>query len=262
MRVRSESQGAVTTVILARPEARNAVDRPMADALVRAFQTVDADPNASVAVLWGEGGAFCAGADLKAVAQGRGNRVSEPTGEPQDPTGPMGPTRLTLGKPVIAAIEGPAVAGGLELALWADLRVMAEDAVLGVFCRRWGVPLMDGGTIRLPRIVGHGRAMELILTGRPVHAAEALAIGLVNRVVPKGETRAAAETWAAEIARFPQTCARNDRLSAIAQWGLSVEDALVREYGLALQTMASGEAALGATRFLTGKGRGGDFGDI
>src|SRR5215471_6166666 len=200
MPVRVERSGPVTTVVLSRPEVRNAVDRPTADELVAAFSAFDADDSALVAVLWGEGGTFCAGADLTAIADGRGNRLEA------DGDGPMGPSRMALAKPVIAAIEGHAVAGGLELALWCDLRVVAESAVLGVFCRRWGVPLIDGGTVRLPRIIGLGRALDLILTGRPVAADEALAMGLANRVVPAGAARAAAEALALEIARFPQAC--------------------------------------------------------
>jgi enoyl-CoA hydratase len=202
-------------------------------------------------VLWGEGGTFCAGADLKAISGGRGNRVAG------NGDGPMGPTRLRLGKPVIAAVEGYAVAGGLELALWCDLRVLAEDAVLGVFCRRWGVPLIDGGTVRLPRLIGRGRALDLILTGRPVNAGEALAMGLANRVVPAGQARAAAEELAAEIARFPQICLRNDRASALDQEELGLEEAMANELRLGMETLGSGEAAAGAQRFAEGAGRHG-----
>jgi enoyl-CoA hydratase len=215
MSVRIERDGPVTTVVLSRPDVRNAVDGPTAQALADAFREFDADPAASVAVLWGDGGTFCAGADLAAIGTKRSNRVTE------DGDGPMGPTRLSLSKPVIAAIRGYAVAGGLELALWCDLRVAADDAVLGVFCRRWGVPLIDGGTVRLPRLIGESRAMDLILTGRPVAADEALAMGLVNRVVPAGEERAAAEQLAAQLAAFPQTCLRHDRLSLRQSAGLS-----------------------------------------
>src|SRR5919198_5563190 len=207
MTVRSERNGAVTTVVVSRPEVRNAVDGPTASALADAFRAFDADPDAAVAVLWGEGGTFCAGADLAAIGTKRSNRVTE------DGDGPMGPTRLSLSKPVIAAIRGYAVAGGLELALWCDLRVAADDAVLGVFCRRWGVPLIDGGTVRLPRLIGESRAMDLILTGRPVAADEALAMGLVNRVVPAGEERAAAEELAARLARLPPNRLREHRLA-------------------------------------------------
>src|SRR3954469_14643037 len=202
-----EHDGPVTTVVLHRPHARNAVDGHTARALADAFRVFDADESRSVAVLYGDGGTFCAGADLKAIGTDAGNRVDE-TGD-----GPMGPTRLRLGKPVIAAIEGYAVAGGLELAVWCDLRVAAEDATLGVFCRRWGVPLIDGGTVRLPRLIGTGRALDLILTGRSVGAAEAQAIGLVERVVPAGEARRAAEELAHQLAALPQECLANDRLS-------------------------------------------------
>src|SRR3954468_6819344 len=216
MSVRIERQGPITTVILSRPEARNAVDPATAKALADAFRAFDADADASVAVLWGEGGTFCAGADLKAFAEGRYDDVS-PEGD-----GPMGPSRLLLEKPVIAAIEGHAVAGGLELSLWCDLRVVAEDATLGVFCRRWGVPLIDGGTVRLPRLIGLSRALDLILTGRAVKAPGALQMGPVNRGVQKGGARAAAEELAQEIAAFPQLCARSDRRSAIEQIDLAL----------------------------------------
>ena len=256
--VRVEKNGPVTTVILHRPQARNAVDRPTAGALVAAFLAFEADDDAAVAVFWGEGGAFCAGADLKAVAVGGGNRIADPTGDKLDAKGPMGPSRLALSKPVIAAIEGPAVAGGLELALWCDLRVAAADAVLGVYCRRWGVPLIDGGTVRLPRLIGHARAMDLILTGRGVGAEEALAMGLINRIAPKGEARAAAEQLAGEIARFPQVCMRGDRLSAIEQWDLSYNEAMANEFAHGRAALAAG-AADGAARFAAGKGRGGRF---
>jgi enoyl-CoA hydratase len=256
--VRIERQGAVATVVLDRPEARNAVDPATAAALAAAFLAIERDEATRVSVLWGEGGTFCAGADLKSVAAGWDpTRLVAPTGEAQDPHGPMGPTRLALDKPVIAAIAGHAVAGGLELALWCDLRVMEDDAVLGVFCRRWGVPLIDGGTVRLPRLVGHGRAMDLILTGRPVGAAEALAMGLVNRVVPKGASRAVAEALAEEIAAFPQGCLRADRRSAFEQWGLSEAEALRGEYARGLAVLESGESAAGAARFVGGAGRSG-----
>src|SRR5690349_20257922 len=223
MSVRAERSGPVTTVILDRPEARNAVDGPTAAALAGAFRDFDADESAHVAVLWGAGGTFCAGADLKAVGGPGGNRTS-PDGD-----GPMGPTRMRLGKPVIAAVSGYAVAGGLELALWCDLRVVERDAVFGVFCRRFGVPLIDGGTVRLPRIVGLGRALDLILTGRPVDADEALAIGLATRVVPTGTARRAAEELAAALAGFPQTCLRHDRASVYDGAGLDLERALAVE---------------------------------
>src|SRR3954463_12724159 len=211
--LRVEKNGPVTTVILTRHERRNSVDRQTALELADAFRAFDADPDAKVGVLWGEGGTFCSGADLKAVASGDFNRL-EPDGD-----GPMGPTRMLLGKPVIAAIAGHAVAGGLELALWCDLRVAEESATLGVFCRRWGVPLIDGGTLRLPRLIGQSRALDLILTGRAVGAQEALAIGLGNRMTPPGEALAHAQALAAEIAAFPQVCVRSDRASVLEQWG-------------------------------------------
>lgn len=253
MSVRVETSGPVTTVILCRPEVRNAVDRATADALAAAFRDFDRDPHASVAVLWGEGGHFCAGADLKAVASGQGNRLDA------DGNGPMGPTRLQLGKPVIAAISGYAVAGGLELGCWCDLRVAEQSAVLGVFCRRFGVPLIDGGTLRLPQLIGLGRALDLILTGRPVAAAEALSIGLVNRVVADGQARAAAEALAAELAKLPQTCLRSDRAATLAQLDkpLSQSGALAREFALGLMTIHSGETVAGAERFVGGQGRHG-----
>ncbi|MGW5738030.1 MULTISPECIES: crotonase/enoyl-CoA hydratase family protein [Streptomyces] len=254
MTVRTERAGPVTTVVLSRPGVRNAVDGPTARALADAFRAFNADPDAHVAVLWGEGGTFCAGADLKAIGTPTGNDVTEVTGESD---GPMGPTRMRLSKPVIAAISGHAVAGGLELALWCDLRVADEDAVLGVFCRRWGVPLIDGGTVRLPRLIGESRAMDLVLTGRPVPAAEALAMGLVNRTVPPGTARAAAERLAAEIAAFPQTCLRGDRLSLKEQDGLSEEEAMAGELRHGLRSLA--EAADGAARFAAGAGRHGAF---
>jgi len=256
--VRIERQGAVGTVILERPAARNAVDPATAARLVEAFLEIERDESLRVSVLWGAGGTFCAGADLKAVAAGWDpSQLCEPSGESHDAHGPMGPTRLRLDKPVIAAIAGHAVAGGLELALWCDLRVMEDDAVLGVFCRRWGVPLIDGGTLRLPRLVGHGRAMDMILTGRPVGAAESLSMGLVNRVVPKGAARAVAEALAEEIAAFPQGCLRADRRSACEQWGLTEGAALRGEYARGLGVLESGESATGAARFAGGEGRGG-----
>ncbi|ARZ66466.1 enoyl-CoA hydratase [Streptomyces albireticuli] len=249
--VRVVRAGPVTTVILARPGVRNAVDGPMATALADAFREFEADEGARVAVLWGEGGTFCAGADLKAFGTGRGNRVA-PGGD-----GPMGPTRLRLSKPVVAAVSGHAVAGGLELALWCDLRVAEEDAVFGVFCRRWGVPLIDGGTVRLPRLIGAGRAMDLILTGRPVQAPEAHAIGLVNRLVPPGESRRAAEELAAGIARFPQECLRGDRASLLGQEGLPEERAMEAELAYGMTSLE--HATEGAARFAAGAGRHGDF---
>ena len=256
--VRIERSGSVATVILDRPEARNAVDPATASLLVAAFLEIERDAAMRASVLWGADGTFCAGADLKAVATGWDeSRMREPSGDAHDIFGPMGPTRLRLEKPVIAAISGHAVAGGLELALWCDLRVMEDDAVLGVFCRRWGVPLIDGGTWRLPRIVGHGRAMDMILTGRPVGAAEALSTGLVNRVVPKGAARAVAEALAEEIAAFPQGCLRADRRSACEQWSLSESEAFRGEFTRGRAVLESGEAAAGAARFVGGAGRGG-----
>jgi enoyl-CoA hydratase len=247
--VRVERDGAVTTVILNRPGARNAVNRPTAEALYEAFDVFDRDDGAAVAVLWGESGTFCAGADLKAFGTPDVNRVS-----PGGP-GPMGPTRMVLSKPVIAAVAGYAVAGGLELALWCDLRVAEQDAVFGVFCRRWGVPLIDGGTVRLPRLIGHSRAMDMILTGRAVGAAEAHAIGLANRVVPNGQARQAAEQLAAELAALPQQCLRADRLSALHQWGMSEAEAMDREF--AGFDRVKHEARHGAGRFASGAGRHG-----
>jgi enoyl-CoA hydratase len=252
MTVHREADGPVLTVTIDRPEVRNAVDRETATSLADAFRAFDADDSLSVAVLTGAGGAFCAGADLKAVSRGEANRV-EPDGD-----GPMGPSRMRLGKPVIAAIEGHAVAGGLELARWCALRVAARDAVLGVFCRRWGVPLIDGGTLRLPRLIGHSRAMDLILTGRPVGADEALAIGLVNRVTDTGEALAHAQALAAEIAAFPQVCVRSDRASALEQWGLIETEALAAEYRHGLRALEA-ESVAGATRFAEGAGRHGSF---
>jgi enoyl-CoA hydratase len=249
--VRVQRDGPVRTVLLSRPDRRNAVDGATAAALAEAFRGFEADPEAAVGVLHGEGGVFCAGADLKAVGTEDGNRV-DPAGD-----GPMGPSRMRLSKPVIAAIAGHAVAGGLELALWCDLRVAEEDAVLGVFCRRWGVPLIDGGTVRLPRLIGASRAMDLVLTGRPVAAEEALAIGLVNRVVPAGTSRAAAEELAHELARFPQTCLREDRLSLLEQEGLDESAALAREFEHGLRSLA--EVQAGLERFRAGAGRHGAF---
>ncbi|GMU93646.1 MAG: enoyl-CoA hydratase [Candidatus Hydrogenedentota bacterium] len=250
MPVRTEKNGPVTTVILSRPERRNAVDLETARALSDAFIAFDADDEACVGVLYGDAGQFCAGADLKAIAEGTLNSIS-PEGD-----GPMGPTRMLLKKPVIAAIEGHAVAGGLELALWCDLRVASETAVLGVYCRRWGVPLIDGGTIRLPRLIGLSRALDLILTGRGVGADEALAMGLVNRVVPKGLARSEAESLALQIARFPQVCLRGDRLSAYQQFDLSFQDAMMNEFQHGLRSLESG-ALDGARRFASGAGRHG-----
>ncbi|MCH9681054.1 MAG: crotonase/enoyl-CoA hydratase family protein [Deltaproteobacteria bacterium] len=249
--IRIESQPPVTTVVLSRPAARNAIDRPTAEALAAAFRGFDADDAAQVGVLWGDHGTFCAGADLKAVARGEPNRVAA------DGDGPLGPTRMRLSKPVIAAISGHAVAGGLELALWCDLRVMEADAVLGVFCRRFGVPLIDGGTARLPHIVGLGRALDLILTGRPVGADEALSMGLVDRVVEPGSARETAEQLARDIARFPATCMRSDRAAVYDGLGLPLADALRREYEHGLQALADPALVAGASRFSAGDGRGG-----
>jgi enoyl-CoA hydratase len=265
--VSTEKNGPVTTVILRRPQVRNAVNRPTAAALAEAFLAFERDDDARVAVFFGDHGTFCAGADLKAVAAGSGeNRIPPPAvGDDFDrlaTDGPMGPSRMLLSKPVIAAVAGHAVAGGLELALWCDLRVVEENAVFGVFCRRWGVPLLDGGTIRLPRLIGMGRALDLILTGRAVGADEALQIGLANRIVANGRARAEAEALAAEIARFPQLCMRSDRLSAYEQWDLPLDRALYSEYEHGIRTIQSGETREGAKRFASGRGRGGRFDDL
>jgi enoyl-CoA hydratase len=251
MSVRAEKSGRVTTVILDRAAVRNAVDGPTAAALAGAFREFDADDGADVAVLWGAGGTFCSGADLKAVGGPDGNRAT-PDGD-----GPMGPTRLRLTKPVIAAISGYAVAGGLELAAWCDLRVAEEDAVLGVFCRRFGVPLIDGGTVRLPRLIGMGRALDLILTGRPVAAAEALAMGLVDRVVPPGRARTAAEALASELAALPQACLRSDRASALEGAALTEQEAMANEFRNGLRVLSAPGFAAGVQRFRDGAGRRG-----
>jgi enoyl-CoA hydratase len=265
MAVRIEKSGSVWTIIHSRPEARNAMDPKSADDLVAAFEQFDADESAHVAVFWGEGGAFCAGWDLKTVSD---LDLNDPVGAldfPRDggkaPRGPLGPSRLELSKPVIAAVEGPAVAGGMELAMWCDVRVMAEDAYFGVYCRRWGVPLIDGGTVRLPRLVGMGKAMEIILTGRKVPAEEAYRIGLAERIVPHGAAREAAETMAQEIARFPQECMRADRLSAYRAWGKPVAEGLESEWDTSARIVKA-EGIRGATRFADGKGRHGDFSNI
>ena len=246
--------GPVTTVVLSRPHARNAVDGPTAAALAAAFRAFDADDEAAVAILHGDGGTFCAGADLKALGGERSNRV-----DPLPADGPMGPTRMRLGKPVIASIAGHAVAGGLELAAWCDLRVAEQDAILGVFCRRWGVPLIDGGTFRLSRLIGEGHAMDLVLTGRPVGADEARSMGLVNRVVPRGTALSAAQGLAAQLAAFPQVCMRGDRASLLDATGLPEDEALAVEHAHGLRTLGSGEALEGASRFAGGAGRGGAF---
>src|SRR5689334_16291819 len=251
MAVHVEVDGPVTIVTIDRPEARNAVDAPTAAELAAAFRAFDADDERSVAVLTGANGVFCAGADLKAFTRGTSNRV-EPDGD-----GPMGPSRMLLSKPVVAAVEGHAVAGGLELACWCDLRVAARDAVFGVFCRRWGVPLCDGGTIRLPRLIGHSHALDLILTGRGVQGDEALRMGLANRLVEPGEALTAAVALAHELARLPQRCLREDRLSSYEQWSLPLPDALSNEYHRGMQVIASGETLAGATRFADGAGRHG-----
>jgi enoyl-CoA hydratase len=252
--VSTRADGRVTVVTIERPERRNAVDLPTAHALFSAFKRFDADPDADVAVLTGAGGVFCAGADLQALAEAELEPI-EPDGE----FGPMGPTRLRLGKPVIAAVEGPAVAGGMELALWCDLRIAARSASFGIFNRRFGVPLIDLGTIRLPRLIGHGRALELILTGRAVGAEEALRIGLVNKVTEDGKALTRAIALARTLCGFPQTAMRNDRLSAIEQWDLDEPAAIANEVALGLKTIASGETRAGLERFKSGAGRHGRF---
>jgi enoyl-CoA hydratase len=254
--VRCERDGAVTIVTIVRPEVRNAVDGPTAAALADAFRRFDADDASPVAVLTGAGGTFCAGADLKGVSQGRGNRVTE------DGDGPMGPSRMLLSKPVLAAVEGYAVAGGLELAAWCDLRVAARDAVFGVFCRRWGVPLIDGGTIRLARLLGHSHALDLILTGRGVSGDEAQRMGLANRLVAPGTALAEAIKLAHELERFPQRCLRSDRLSSYEQWTLDLPTALLNETRRGLEVVASGETGAGAARFAAGAGRHGSFDNL
>jgi enoyl-CoA hydratase len=253
MTVLVRRDGPVCIVTIDRPGVRNAVDGPTASRLADAFRTFDADGALHVAVLTGAGGTFCAGADLKAIIDGRGNRVDRDISV----DGPMGPTRMLLDKPVIAAVEGFAVAGGLELALWCDLRVAADDAVFGVYCRRWGVPLVDGGTVRLPRLIGHSNALDLILTGRGVSGEEAVRMGLVNRSVPSGSALQAAVALAHEIAALPQGCMRRDRQSSYEQWDLPLADALANETRLGLDTIGSGETAAGAARFASGEGRHG-----
>ena len=249
--VRVEADGDVTIVTIARPEVRNAIDGPTADALATTFRAFEADASKAVAVLTGSDGYFCAGADLKAIAGGQGNSVA------MDGNGPLGPTRMRLGKPVIAAVEGHAVAGGFELALWCDMRVAARDAVFGVYCRRWGVPLVDLGTIRLPRLIGMSHAMDLILTGRGVSGDEAVRMGLVNRLVEPGKAREAAVALAHELAKLPQGCLRSDRLSAYEQWDLGWEDAWHNEARRGLEVIRSGETRAGAARFAAGAGRHG-----
>ena len=263
MVVRVEKDGAVWTVIHSRPEARNAMDPNSAAALYDAFLAFDAEDDASVAVFWGEGGAFCSGWDLKIASALSGAEAMDPFDFPENgeaPMAAMGPSRLELSKPVIAAVAGPAVAGGLELAIWADIRVMEESAFMGVYCRRWGIPLIDGGTVRLPRLIGEGRAMDLVLTGRRVSAEEALAIGLCEYLVPEGEARQRAEALAHDIAHFPQSCMRTDRWSVRAQHGLTLQDALRQEWWNSKAEMTEGVG--GAARFANGKRRGGDFNDV
>lgn len=252
MSIRIEREGAVTTVVIARPARRNAIDRATAEALAAAFRAFEADDDARVAVLWGEGGTFCAGADLQAIAAGDPNRVAA------EGDGPLGPTRMLLSKPVIAAVSGYAVAGGIELALWCDLRVMEEDAIFGVFCRRFGVPLVDGGTVRLPRLIGLSRALDLVLTGRSVDATEALAIGLANRVVPTGHARVAAEALARTIAAFPPTCVRTDRQACYEGLGLPLSDALAGELRHGMVALSDPSFLAGARRFAGGAGRHGE----
>ena len=256
-KIKVEQRERTTIVSITRPEVRNAVDAETARGLAAAFAEFDANPDADVAVLYGEYGTFCAGADLKAIADASGSNQLSPDGD-----GPMGPSRMVLGKPVIAAISGHAVAGGWELALWCDLRVVERSAIMGVFCRRWGVPLIDGGTLRLPRLIGHSRAMDLILTGRAVDAVEAHQMGLANRVVADGEALAEALALAQQLSRFPQHCLRSDRLSAYEQWGMSLEAALRNEYERGVAVVASRETFEGAARFASGKGRHGDFDKI
>jgi enoyl-CoA hydratase len=253
--VRFDVDGPVCVITIDRPAVRNAVDRPTADLLAAAFRRFDADESVSVAVLTGAGGTFCAGADLKAVSEGRGNRVLAD----MSADGPMGPSRMVLSKPTIAAVEGFAVAGGLELAMWCDLRVAADDAVFGVYCRRWGVPLIDGGTVRLARMLGHSHALDLILSGRGVSGDEARTMGLANRLTHPGGALAGALELAHQLAAFPQGCLRSDRRSSYDQWDLPLADALANETRLGLDVILSGETAAGATRFAGGEGRHGRF---
>lgn len=250
-----ERDGPVTTVIINRPEVRNAVDNETADGLADAFRAFEEDPEQHVAVLWGAGGAFCAGADLKSVASGERLKRYKIDGD-----GPMGPSRLALSKPVIAAVAGHAVAGGLELAIWCDMRVAEEDAVFGVYCRRWGVPLIDGGTVRLPRLIGQSHALDMILTGRPVGAEEARMMGLANRVVPKGQSRAAAEELARQLCQFPQMCMNLDRASVYRQWDMPFQHAMKSEFAHSVAAVAA-EGQAGAARFAAGAGRSGKFGE-
>ncbi|MFX1443968.1 MAG: crotonase/enoyl-CoA hydratase family protein [Promethearchaeota archaeon] len=255
MPVYVEKDYPIYTVVLDNPEVRNAVDGITAQQLADAFRDFEKDKKALVAVLWGTHGTFCSGANLKAITEGRGNRIDK------EGDGPMGPTRMRLSKPVIAAVAGYAVAGGLELALWCDLRVVERNAIFGVFCRRFGVPLIDGGTVRLPRLIGLSRALEMILTGRPVTAQEALEWGLANHIVDDGKSRIEAEKLAKLIAEFPQICMRNDRMSAYQQFGMSLEDAMTNEFEWGLRTLASGEYLVGSKEFTEGKGKHGNFGE-
>ncbi len=262
MAIHYEVRDATAVITIDRPEVRNAVDRPTAEALNEAFDRFEADDSVAVAILTGAAGTFCAGADLKAIGEAQGNVVTElAAAEIVNSPGPMGPTRRVVSKPVIAAVEGHAVAGGLELALWCDLRVAATDAVFGVYCRRWGVPLIDGGTIRLPRLIGQSHAMDLILTGRPVSGDEAQRMGLANRLTEPGQALDEALVLAAQLAGFPQRCMRSDRQSAIDQWGSPLGDALANEVELGMATIRSGETRAGATRFSEGAGRHGTFED-
>jgi len=251
MGIRIEKKDVVTTIIIDNPDVKNAVDGPTAVALADAFREFESDKDARVAVLWGDHGCFCSGANLKAFISGHGNPLNT-SGD-----GPMGPSRMLLSKPTIAAVAGFAVAGGLELAIWCDLRIMEKDAIFGVFCRRWGVPLIDGGTIRLPRLIGLSRALDMILTGRPVNAEEALAWGLANRVVDTGQSRAAAEELAREIAKFPQKCLRHDRLSAYEQYNYNLIDALKNEFDHGMKSLE--DVQQGISRFVDGEGRHGQF---
>ncbi|MFT5710478.1 MAG: enoyl-CoA hydratase [Halioglobus sp.] len=258
MSVSIERRDRITLVTLSRPAVKNAVDAATARELAAAFREFDEDVNSDVAIFYGDNATFCAGADLKSIASG-----GEPlTGLSFEGDGPMGPSRMVLNKPVIAAISGYAVAGGLELALWCDLRVVEKSTVMGVFCRRWGVPLIDGGTVRLPRLIGHSRAMDLILTGRPVTAPEALQMGLANRLVADGECLNAALELADQLLRYPQTCLRSDRLSAYEQWDLPYEQAMQNEFQRGMQVIESKETVTGASRFASGKGRHGNFEDL
>ena len=253
--VLTETLGPVLVITINRPEVRNAVDAPTAAGLLAAFERLESDDDLSIAILTGAGGTFCAGADLKAISRGDGNRIEADMSLP----GPMGPTRMTLSKPTIAAVEGHAVAGGLELAMFCDLRVAARDAVFGVYCRRWGVPLVDGGTVRLPRLIGHSHALDMILTGRAVEGPEALSMGLANRLVEPGDALRAALELANDLAEFPQRCLRADRRSSYEQWGMPLDSALVHETLLGREVIASGETRRGATKFRDGAGRHGAF---